>query len=817
MHLILIFLFLFLIELGNSLWSFQARLTIQPTLNPLPTTGQQNSFYDSTHFLTNFGHRPFAHKIGRGFETIISAYDSTYGANIYVHNSDDGFDVRGVSAWTQNAKLVPNSNNAFEGFGKWMVAYNQTIIVSSPTASSGTGAVYVFNGTLREWTQIQKLEAGDQQLGDKFGTRLYLHRDKLLIGAEEATFTHPSWGMKVEKGGAVYVYKRPHEGLLTWSYQVKLVAIDARSFNYFGENIALYDDVTVIGARNDNGKIRDAATPQEEEGQGCDLRYQRIITGNSGLAACPSKPYSTDYGYTGTAYVFKQFSGKWSQQQKLIAEDMIFHHPDRNNEDASTNTQYPGNKKFNYDIALDGSWLVVGTAAQDARLAASETPIDAVYIFQESPTMHRWSQTQKLFANFTDNQYTELAPVTQQQTTVHIHHSTLVSVMHSPQHTVGTSSYIFQPRKQDTGTLQWTQIQRLTNGAGTGDTKLNNPALWGSKLLYEGTASIDIYSQYNESSCMLLWASDHFGDGWDIAVLTVVAPDGTNDTYYPSCNQIDPFQVRYCPHQIDDEGVYEVKVFAPTDARFFWEIQWQVQLESTGQWYRGDFSTKLKLFFSTEKRQFEFYDAENLIYFEDPCYPCTTIALDNWATTRERGDQSFFSLIAEGAPYYISDQQGRQLYSVGKACDTGSLNRYECFIRLPDGLYTLRMGGGLFGRLLLFPRTKNATYEFPPNFKTGCNFTAEHRYQFTFRIMGKVCQQETTFFDKYPMHPSNNPTEDYDRCFVPQEVETMTPTSAPTAATISVGFPDGYRRLKEKKTVGVDANGDVLDELMFDP
>ena len=43
--------------------------------------------------------------------------------------------------------------------------------------------------------------------------------------------------------------------------------------------------------------------------------------GENGLAACPSKPYTTDYGYTGTAYVFRQFSGKWSQQQKLIAED----------------------------------------------------------------------------------------------------------------------------------------------------------------------------------------------------------------------------------------------------------------------------------------------------------------------------------------------------------------------------------------------------------------------------------------------------------------------------------------------------------------
>jgi hypothetical protein len=26
---------------------------------------------------------------------------------------------------------------------------------------------------------------------------------------------------------------------------------------------------------------------------------------------------------TGSAYVFKQFTGKWSQQQKLVAKDMV--------------------------------------------------------------------------------------------------------------------------------------------------------------------------------------------------------------------------------------------------------------------------------------------------------------------------------------------------------------------------------------------------------------------------------------------------------------------------------------------------------------
>merc|ERR1711907_351866 len=188
------------------------------------------------------------------------------------------------------------------------------------------------------------------------------------------------------------------------------------------------------------------------------------------------------------------------------------------------------------------------------------------------------------------------------------------------------------------GDKPFSQLQKLQNRhilSGVGN--MSNPQLWGSQLIYKGEKSIDIYSQYNNRSCLLLWTSDHFGDGWDIAVLTVVAPDGSNDTFYPSCDQTDPFRVRYCPFQIQDEGVYTIKVFAPTQARFFWEISWQVYVESTGQWYKGDFSTKMKFYFDELDRSFSFFDAENLIYMDQPCYPCTTVSNQLWADNIQGG------------------------------------------------------------------------------------------------------------------------------------------------------------------------------------
>lgn len=51
--------------------------------------------------------------------------------------------------------------------------------------------------------------------------------------------------------------------------------------------------------------------------------------------------------------------------------------------------------------------------------------------------------------------------------------------------------------------------------------------------------------------------------------------------------QVDPFLVRYCPYQPSEDGIYIVKVFAALQARFFWELSWQVTVEATGETYRG--------------------------------------------------------------------------------------------------------------------------------------------------------------------------------------------------------------------------------------
>lgn len=248
-------LILLFLPVGHTVydWSFQQRLQV-------PEAG------------STFGSTPSA-LFGRGFLTLVTGYDaSSSSPGIFIHSTDEGTIQYGQYVWSQQAKLVPKEVISTDRFGQWMVASNTTLIVSAPSASSAKGYVYIFNGTQRHWSQIQRLQPYDGALpgGDLFGERMSLYGKRLVVAAKgQAT-----------NAGAVYVYERQTNGLY-WSVQSKLVPRDAGSNQYFGQDLSLYDNTAVISAVND------------------DL----------GLS-------------TGSAYIFRGTGASWSQQQQLVAIDM---------------------------------------------------------------------------------------------------------------------------------------------------------------------------------------------------------------------------------------------------------------------------------------------------------------------------------------------------------------------------------------------------------------------------------------------------------------------------------------------------------------
>ena len=118
---------------------------------------------------------------------------------------------------------------------------NYTIIVSSPYAENNRGFLYVFNGTLRHWSQVQKLLPADIGSGGYFGDYMALQQNRMVIGAKGV----------LGNSGAAYVYEREQGGVY-WSRHSKLVARDFGANNNFGAKLALYGDTTVITASNDD-------------------------------------------------------------------------------------------------------------------------------------------------------------------------------------------------------------------------------------------------------------------------------------------------------------------------------------------------------------------------------------------------------------------------------------------------------------------------------------------------------------------------------------------------------------------------------------
>lgn len=167
----------------------------------------------------------------------------------------------------------------------------------------------MITGTLRHWTQIQKLSALDGGVTDNFGTLLSLHGDRVLISSPGA----------LTYQGAAYVYARV-SNTLYWSRQGKLLAADGAASLFFAAHISLHNNIAIATANNDAYTI--------DYGNNNVFRSQ---TGSVYIFQC--KTLINDARLK-LHYCCLDSGTQWSQAQKLIALDMQ-HYKNRQNIDVS--------------------------------------------------------------------------------------------------------------------------------------------------------------------------------------------------------------------------------------------------------------------------------------------------------------------------------------------------------------------------------------------------------------------------------------------------------------------------------------------------
>ena len=283
------------------------------------------------------------------------------------------------------------------------------------------------------------------------------------------------------------------------------------------------------------------------------------------------------------------------------------------------------------------------------------------------------------------------------------------------------NGYIYE-RTSATGL--WSVQQKIASTATLVESQLS-----GSHVVSAYAGGVDILDETQKWDCLVVSVEDHFNDGWDTAHLVVDVPGGEKDSFTSRCDETNPFQFRYCPASCSDEGLYKFSIPGGKAAKFHWEQVWRVYEEATGDWFTGNWDTKMDFEWNCAKRQFMHKKIERELPNNITCKACksrptekpssrlrhlkdstvaptispaptiaTSVQIHPWQELRLIAGSSndWFDSQHRGTSYYISTVDGKKLLSVGTMCPWERTLTYKtCWEDYPDGDYILRVGGAL--------------------------------------------------------------------------------------------------------------------------
>ena len=230
---------------------------------------------------------------------------------------------REAGAWQRSLDLVPAEVSAGDHFGQTLALDGDVLAVAAPRDDDvdlNAGAVYLYRRVGAGWLFEQKLTGSGTSALDKFGTSLALDGSTLVVGA-------PLADLAGAEAGAAWVFQ--FDGV-QWNEVARLVPADVVAGMHFGDAVAVSGSLVAVGAPED-----DASAPR-----------------------------------SGSAYLFRDLAGTWSEETKLLARDGA----DRD--------------LFGDGIAVQGEHVVV---------AASNRGMNgALYAFRPTGSSGAWSQTQRI-------------------------------------------------------------------------------------------------------------------------------------------------------------------------------------------------------------------------------------------------------------------------------------------------------------------------------------------------------------------------------------------------------------------------------------
>ncbi len=283
--------------------------------------------------------------VGESHDTLGGSYSASAGS-AYIFRRING-------VWEEQQKIVASDRHSSDEFGSSVAISGDYAIVGAwkedeDTAGgamlSEAGSAYIFKQTAGVWEEQTKIVPGSRKSGDRFGWSVAISGDYAAVGAlmedEDANDTNV-----VDQAGSVYIYKQTAG---VWAQQQKIVAADRQSGNQFGHAVSMSGNYIAVGSHQDT--------------------YDAIGGGIN-------EPNS------GSAYIFKQTAGVWTQQQKVVASDRRT------------------GARFGYSVAVDGDYLAVGayTERRDTGGGNDMSSVGAAYIFKQTAGV--WAQQNKVVAS----------------------------------------------------------------------------------------------------------------------------------------------------------------------------------------------------------------------------------------------------------------------------------------------------------------------------------------------------------------------------------------------------------------------------------
>lgn len=229
------------------------------------------------------------------------------------------------SLWTFTQRLSPDNWGQNHYFGQALDIDGDRAVIGAPGFNYLRGTAFVFDRPDGFWEQIAMLLGSDSALSDQFGRAVSVSGDHALIGAPY----HDAMG---ESSGAVYAFERQPDG--SWLQVQKLVAGDAVTYAAFGSALAQSGSRAVIGApggssfsayvfdRDASGLWTQAAKLSASDGGTVTYFGDSVAIDDDLVVVGARSALDSDGVPSGAAYVFQhQPDGTWAEVSKLLASD----------------------------------------------------------------------------------------------------------------------------------------------------------------------------------------------------------------------------------------------------------------------------------------------------------------------------------------------------------------------------------------------------------------------------------------------------------------------------------------------------------------